>query len=113
MKLRDLLLIMLTYLFAFNASAQIVFETDFANDGDYYESGTSGIKFTNLPEGFDGVRSNKGTISGAPGEGVGGSVALKFEWPATTTALATSLFKHLTGDENTGLKEVYIQLMDM
>ena len=109
MKLRHLFLIMLTYLFAFNASAEIIFETDFANDGNYHDSGTGLIKHTNLPEGFDGVRTNKGTISGAPGEGVNGSVAMKFEWPSGSTALATSLFKHLTGDKKTGLKEVYIR----
>lgn len=109
MKLSNLFLIILTYLFAFNASADIIFETDFANDGNYHDSGTGYIKHTNLPEGFDGVRTNEGTISGAPGEGIDGSVAMKFEWPNTTTPLATSLFKHLTGDKNTGHKEVYIR----
>lgn len=109
MKLRNLLLMILAFFFASNASAQIIFETDFANDGDYFDTGTGFIRFTDLPEGFDGIRTNQGTISGAPGEGVGGSVALKFEWPVTTTPLAVSLFKHLTGKKNTGYKEVYVR----
>ena len=109
MKLKSLLLIMLTYLFAFSASARVIFETDFANDGNFFATGSKSISFTNLPEGFDGIRTNQGIISGAPGEGVGGSVALKFQWPAQKTALATSLFKHLTGKRNTGLKEIYVR----
>lgn len=44
-----------------------------------------------------------------PGAGVGGSVALKFEWPAIGTALATSLYKHLTGDKSTGYDELYVR----
>jgi len=109
MKSKSILLFLFSYFLVFSASAEIIFETDFRNDGDFYDSGTSLIRYTDVPEGFDGIRTNSGTISGAPGEGVNGSVALKFEWPATTTALATSLFKHLTGDEKTGHKEVYIR----
>jgi hypothetical protein len=109
MVFRCILLFLLNLLFALNASAEIIFETDFSNDGDYYDSGTSFIKYTNVPEGFDGVRTNQGTIRGVPGEGVGGSVALKFEWPVTTTALATSLYKHLTGNKNTGYDEIYVR----
>ncbi len=87
----------------------IIFETDFRNDGNYYDSGTKAIRYTNLPEGWDGIRTNNGVIKGVPGAGVKGSVALKFEWPAKGTALATSLFKHLTSNKNTGYKEVYIR----
>lgn len=109
MRLKVMLLVLLTNLSVTNASADIIFETDFRNDGSYYDSGTSYIRYTDLPEGFDGIRTNSGTISGQPGAGVNGSVAMKFEWPATTTALATSLFKHLTGSRNTGYDEVYIR----
>lgn len=87
----------------------IIFETNFANDAAYSNTGTSQVNYVDVPEGWDGVRSNQGTISGHAGEGVGGSVAMKFTWPQTTTPLATSLFKHLTGNANTGLDEVFIR----
>ena len=109
MKQRNLLLIVLIFVWIPNAAAEIIFETDFSNDGDYYDTGTSFIRFTNLPEGFDGIRTNDGIISGAPGQGMGGSVALKIEYPAIGTALATSLFKHLTGEKGTGYEEVYVR----
>ncbi|MEJ2424087.1 MAG: hypothetical protein P8101_06440 [Candidatus Thiodiazotropha sp.] len=91
------------------ANGKIIFETDFKNDGAYFDTGTSFIRHTDLPEGWDGIRTNQGTIRGVPGAGVNGSVALKFEWPSGGTALATSLFKHLTGDESTGYDEVFIR----
>jgi hypothetical protein len=104
------LTIFLLYFFTFNASAEIIFETDFENDGSYdSDDGDEFIRFTNLPEGWDGIRTNQGTIRGVPNAGVNGSVALKFEWPAQGTSLATSLFKHLTGDQSTGHQEVYIR----
>lgn len=105
--LNSLLLFMLVA--CSNASSQVIFETDFANDGNYYASGNANFDYVNVPEGFDGVRTNQGTIQGMPGEGVNGSVALKFDWRVTTTPLAVSLMKHLTGDPNTGLQEVYIR----
>ena len=87
----------------------IVFETDFRHDGEFFDSGTGNLRYSNVPQGWDGIRTNNGTIRGVPGAGIDGSVALKFEWPGTTTALATSLFKHLTGDPSTGYEELYIR----
>jgi hypothetical protein len=87
----------------------VVFETNFESDGDYFRTGDNLWNHTDVPAGWDGVRTNAGTISGVPGGGIGGSVAMKFEWPATTTPLATSLGKHLTGDPSTGFDELYIR----
>ncbi|MEM9190028.1 MAG: hypothetical protein AAGF12_12670 [Myxococcota bacterium] len=87
----------------------IVFETNFAQDGDYQRSGGGLWNFDDVPTGWDGVRTNQGTIRGVEGAGVGGSVAMKFEWPAGGTAAATSLGKHLTGDRSTGYADLYIR----
>ncbi|NOY93701.1 MAG: hypothetical protein GXP55_21155 [Deltaproteobacteria bacterium] len=87
----------------------VIFETNFASDGDYSRTGASLWEFDNVPTGWDGVRTNRGTIRGVPGAGIDGSVALKFEWPASSTALATNLGKHLTGDPATGYPELYIR----
>ncbi len=87
----------------------VVFETNFVNDGDYYRSGGGLWDYDDVPTGWDGVRTNQGTIRGVSGEGVAGSVAMKFEWPSGSTALATSLGKHLTGDATTGYPEVFVR----
>lgn len=93
-----------------NEVAGIIFETNFANDAGYSKTGESYFDFVDVPEGWDGVRTNAGTIEGVAGEGVGGSVAMRFTWPqGNGQILANSLFKHLTDDENTGYEELYIR----
>ncbi|MEM7607461.1 MAG: hypothetical protein AAF411_19075 [Myxococcota bacterium] len=89
--------------------AGVVFETNFARDGAYSATRISRWDYEQVPNGWDGVRTNLGTIRGVPGAGVGGSVAMKFEWPGGGTALATSLGKHLTGERDTGYADLYIR----
>lgn len=104
----------LTFLLTFSSFAEIIFETDFSDDGDFYvgqqQAQWSKIS-ANKPSGFDGalVEGAGGYIKGVPGAGVGGSVALKMMWDPGMSQPTTQLFKHLTGDENTGYDEVYIR----
>ncbi len=93
--------------------AEIIFESDFENDGSFYathqqSSWTEVV--ANKPEGFDGALiEGNGYIEGMPGEGVGGSVALKFMWDPALGQPVSQLYKHLTGDQNTGYTDVYIR----
>ena len=103
----------LAYLLTFNSYAQIIFETDFANDGSFYatkqQSSWTEVG-ANKPTGFDGALiEGNGYIKGMPGEGVGGSVALKFMWDPALGQPVSQLYKHLTGNEATGYDEIYIR----
>ncbi|PCJ89273.1 MAG: hypothetical protein COA54_00620 [Thiotrichaceae bacterium] len=103
----------LVYLLTFNSYAQIIFETDFADDSSFYatqqQSSWTAVG-ANKPTGFDGALiEGNGYIQGMPGEGVGGSVALKFMWDPALGQPVSQLYKHLTGDENTGYDEIYIR----
>lgn len=95
------------------ASAEIIFETDFANDGNYYASQQQGSwteVVENVPEGFDGALiEGKGKVYGIPGAGIGGSVAMKFEWDPALGQPVSQLYKHLTGNKSTGYNEVYVR----
>lgn len=105
---------LLTFAFTSSVYAEIIFETDFAEDGDFYaryQQATWTEIGENKPKGFDGAKAkgSGGYIKGMPGEGVDGSVALKFMWDPALGQPTTQLYKHLTGDENTGYDEVYIR----
>lgn len=104
----------LAYLLTFNSYADIFFETDFRNDADFNHKGPTKFPWTNIgsihPEGFSGTLiEGAGSIRGMAGEGEGGSVALKFEWDPALGQPVTQLFKHLTGNSNTGYDEVFIR----
>jgi len=95
-----------------NCNAAIIFETDFAEDGDFYatrQQAQWAKVGANRPKGFDGARvSGNGYIKGMPGEGVDGSVALKFMWDPDLGQPVTQLFKQFPGDKNTGYDDVYV-----
>lgn len=101
------------YLLTFNSYAEIIFETDFANDASFYATHQQASweeVVANKPEGFDGALiEGNGYIKAMPGEGVGGSVALKFMWDPALGQPVSQLYKHLTGDQSTGYDEVYIR----
>ena len=90
-------------------AVNVIFETNFANDAGFTASGINFEQTAGAPEGWTGIKTNQGRFDGVAGEGEGGSVAMKITYPQTTTPLATSLYKHLTGNQNTGLDEVYIR----
>ena len=94
-------------------NSEIIFETDFANDGDFYASQQQSSwteVVENVPEGFDGALiEGKGKVYGIPGAGIDGSVAMKFEWDPALGQPVSQLYKHLTGNESTGYDEVYIR----
>jgi len=100
-------------LLTFNCYAEIIFETDFSDDASFYathqqSSWTEVV--ANKPAGFDGALiEGNGYIQGMPGEGVGGSVALKFMWDPALGQPVSQLYKHLTDDESTGYDDVYIR----
>lgn len=100
-------------LLAFDSSSGIIFETDFADDASFYathqqSSWTEVV--ANKPKGFDGALiEGNGYIQGMPGEGVGGSVALKFMWDPQLGQPVSQLYKHLTDNQSTGYDEVYIR----
>lgn len=88
----------------------IIFETDFSTDAGYFKTGQANFDYVDVPAGWDGVRTNDGTIEGVAGAGVDGGVAMRFTWPqGNGQILANSLFKHLTNDEATGYDELYIR----
>ena len=92
------------------ANAQIIFETDFRNDGDYYITDQILATYDNVPTGFDGALvEGDGYIEGQPGEGMNGGVALYFLWDPDLGQPVTQLMKHLTGDRSTGYDEVYVR----
>lgn len=101
-------------IFSFNVFAEIIFETDFADDGNFYvgqqQAQWSKIA-ANKPKGFDGalITGSGGYIKGVPGAGVGGSVALKLMWDPALGQPTTQLYKHLTGDHSTGYDDIYIR----
>ena len=103
----------LVYLLTFNSYAEIIFESDFNEDADFYASQQQASWAevgANKPKGFDGALiEGKGYIKGMAGEGVDGSVALKFMWDPALGQPVSQLYKHLTGDESTGYDEVYIR----
>ena len=57
----------LVYLLTFNSYAEIIFETDFTNDADFYHKGPTKFPWTNIgsihPEGFSGTLIRKKTIA--------------------------------------------------
>ena len=110
---RQLVFAIIGWVLVTSSQAEIIFETDFANDGSFYATHqqSSWTEVTdNKPLGFDGALiEGNGYIQGMPGEGVNGSVALKFMWDPDLGQPVSQLYKHLTGDETTGYDEVYIR----
>ena len=111
--LKKLSLGTLVCLVSFSSNAEIIFETDFSEDGNFYASSQQSSWTEvggNAPTGFQGALvEGDGYIEGRPGEGVGGSVALKFMWDPDLGQPTTQLYKHLTGDITTGYDDVYIR----
>ena len=99
--------------FAAQSSADIIFESDFSNDGSYYATHqqASWTEVTaNAPTGFIGALiEGNGKIYGVPGAGVDDSVAMKFEWDPALGQPVSQLYLHLTGDKTTGYDEVYVR----
>jgi len=93
--------------------AGIIFETNFVNDAAFAHTGPTSFPWTNIasikPEGFSGTLiEGNGRIYGVAGEGVAGSVAMRFEWGDLSQPV-TQLFKHLTDDQNTGYDEIFLR----
>lgn len=88
--------------------ATIVFEDDFSS-GLWSTTCINGIS-TSAPNGWTGSRCSTGeTLEIVSGVGVGGKNALRIGYTAGSTANAVQLFKHLTGNQNTGYNELYIR----
>lgn len=100
-------------LFINNLHAEIIFETDFENDGSFYATSQQSSwteVVANKPSGFDGALiTGNGYIQGMPGAGINGSVALKFYWDHALGQPVSQLYKHLTGDQTTGYDDLYIR----
>ena len=92
----------------------VVFETDFSQNTGYVQGRTKDIetevKGPGLPpQGWDGVRvAGDSRIEVIEGEGVGGTNALYLNYEGGRRA-SLGLFKHLTGDRNTGYDELYVR----
>jgi len=99
--------------FAAQSSAEIIFESDFSNDGSYYatQQQSSWTKVAeNAPSGFIGALiEGNGKIYGVPGAGIDNSVAMKFEWDPDLGQPVSQLYLHLTDDKTTGYDEVYVR----
>jgi len=93
----------------------LIFETNFNNDTDYSATGLGlwnggGSVNYDPPWGWDGVKAgNDNLIEVLSGQGVNGSNALKLNWSPNFSQPTVSLAKHLTGNVDTGLDEVYIR----
>ncbi len=101
-------------LFAVQARAAIIFETDFSQDTGWFAATRNGIwQQDSPPTGWTAYRvpgSRGANIFVESGSGVSGGNALKLTWSASSnTSLAVSLAKHLTGNQKTGYDELYIR----
>lgn len=90
-------------------TTDIIFETNFNNDSTYSLVDQSLTTLTNVPQGWSGAQAGGGTITALPGEGVDGSVAMKFFWNPTASQPTVSLKKHLTEDILIGYDDIYLR----
>jgi hypothetical protein len=96
--------------FVTSAHADIIFETDFSKDVGYSISASNLFNTDNVPDGWDGVKASAASkVSVVENQGIGGKPALKLEWDPNFAQPTISLLKHLTGDPNTGYRELYIR----
>ncbi len=88
----------------------IIFEDNFANDGGWNANCGGTISQANAPSKWSGYRcQTNSTLSIASGAGQSGTPALKIGYEKTAVPGAMSLFKHLTGNQNTGYNELYVR----
>jgi hypothetical protein len=95
---------------ALPAYAGIVFEDDFSNDAGWSATCMGTISQVNAPSRWTGYRCQpNSSLKIISGLGQRGTPALQIGYQITTSAGAMSLFKHLTGNQNTGYTELYIR----
>lgn len=98
--------------FSVSLSADVIFQTDFAGDASFSATKQQSWQdvVSNAPLGFSGALvEGNGRVYGAPGEGVNGSVAMKFEWDPALGQPVSQLMLHLTDDISTGYDEIYVR----
>jgi hypothetical protein len=92
------------------ANGQIIFETDFREDVGYFATNQGITDTNNVPSGWDGVRvTGQGRIEVNVFSEVAPYPTLKLAWDPNLSQPEVILFKHLTGDINTGFDELFIR----
>lgn len=92
----------------------VIFETNFENDTGFVLADYQLWNTATKPWGFEAAKATVSSrVETVPGQGVGGSNAMYFNYADQQDPVGTqptiSLFKHLTGDKATGFSELYIR----
>lgn len=96
--------------FVSSVQAEIIFETDFTKDVGYSITNQPLLNSIDVPDGWTAVRvSRDGVIEVVEDPTIANKPVLKITWDPTLAQPVVNLFKHLTGDINTGYDELFIR----